>query len=1206
MPEAKIFVLPRGAGLLESSLDLLRVLMVQGILRPGSFRYVVGEEAVGAFLVRSLGEKAEDDHDEEIAAWIVRQRSDFTLINVVTADSLAGAEARRSVPFEDFKISGEEGMPVAELADAVAVEALIRNAIADGVDLAVINLVVPAAQESSIPWDLWWRGRGANYWVNAVVAPEVQIAENAPSVLVDSDEDYVAHLVASLLLLGGGWSGADLAGDLVTAAQEGAEPRPHEWLLLKTRSRSITAPELPRRVLRRVGEAARELPIDPSGAQQYAIDIEPDRTVAAAVDGIVGRYSLSASRQVDTSYTPPRSRRIGIREFISILTAWASRRIPEMVADEVVHRIRSLRERAESYVNGFLGLDVGSSIRIGWGEDSDTTAAAGPPGGEGQAVRSRRGSWSAPEPAIWEELRSTSFGLLDGGPLADEQLAADLVDGPRRIVLAKPERICPAPDHPIWEPAREVAGLMAASRERSHIVDVDWFDAWERLLEQATASSGAGATSEDVGPVSSEEQPPAPASSTADPSVSVDDAPSPASELARLRAARLEANGSLLWRLAEQLVEARKGAQEYMADVEGQLAEAEAVTPEQVAEERRKGRRSLRRRGLIGLAILVVVAVALSLGVAFVFTGVFTGVLLVVAAVVAGIAWMFGLLRVTWSWAYGSFLLEHRLHWIEKSRREILLDAQTYARGQLARFENLVEIERDWSDVIGSIVYHPFGSPSVKSQRRIYDADLGLPVSQKVTEGFTAPDRLRAVTRVFLMDEAQPGWLTRSYGRAANYAEQAYLGPEGGRLPGMLFSPDLDMTPAGHPQSARRELVGKVRNGEARQWAELALRCRIESGLRDPSFFHTQGSDELVDFLFTPDYRDGFSASSFLGEAKPGASERPQFNAGLAHELRGSRANDKATVTLATVTQVALKWTPPPVEAVLQGQKPDFPLFGFASLAVLGYVGVPTEEISLFSLDASLTPVSIDLTRANDRWKPPPDECRGREVITAGADFSGWVAGDAPYSIGETIARPARVVQPAPNSGPFSFLYLEGGEPLCYPQGTQVKVAVRSDFSPPNVFEVLGAALQCLSDSVVLEFVYDGTFEGVPDNSTDRIEVAWLTEEEFMSLPEFSTHPRAVGFGGPRWSQAGDGRTRIVGGVVRIRASMADAVEFDVESGHGITLLHELGHAMNLGHVNDSTQIMNEWVATPSGPELDYGIGDRLGLWGIHLAGDAS
>jgi hypothetical protein len=52
--------------------------------------------------------------------------------------------------------------------------------------------------------------------------------------------------------------------------------------------------------------------------------------------------------------------------------------------------------------------------------------------------------------------------------------------------------------------------------------------------------------------------------------------------------------------------------------------------------------------------------------------------------------------------------------------------------------------------------------------------------------------------------------------------------------------------------------------------------------------------------------------------------------------------------------------------------------------------------------------------------------------------------------------------------------------------------------------------------------------------------------------------------------------------------------------GTGPVLLHELGHAVGLDHVNNQTQLMNAF-ASSAGPTT-YGAGDLTGLWQLGAA----
>jgi predicted Zn-dependent protease len=43
--------------------------------------------------------------------------------------------------------------------------------------------------------------------------------------------------------------------------------------------------------------------------------------------------------------------------------------------------------------------------------------------------------------------------------------------------------------------------------------------------------------------------------------------------------------------------------------------------------------------------------------------------------------------------------------------------------------------------------------------------------------------------------------------------------------------------------------------------------------------------------------------------------------------------------------------------------------------------------------------------------------------------------------------------------------------------------------------------------------------------------------------------------------------------------------------------LHELGHALGLGHYSDTAQVMNPYVTSP--PVTAYAAGDRTGLYAL-------
>jgi hypothetical protein len=367
-------------------------------------------------------------------------------------------------------------------------------------------------------------------------------------------------------------------------------------------------------------------------------------------------------------------------------------------------------------------------------------------------------------------------------------------------------------------------------------------------------------------------------------------------------------------------------------------------------------------------------------------------------------------------------------------------------------------------------------------------------------------------------------------------------------------------------------------------------------------------ADGLIDFLFTPDYQADRSVAEFLAECRPEPDERPLFNEDLVPDIRNALASDTYAPTPSWgTTQVGQTFAVPPPEALLMGIRPKYPCLVFSTWCVLAFSGVPSEKIGMLAgTAAELQPVALDLERARDRWKPPVVEDLGTVRVGDG-ERDAWTLGASPFGIGDVIARPSRVIQPGIGTGPYSFTMTVDGSPVTYPPEVPIKVAVRTDCAPPNTFDLVTAALQCLADSCVFTFVYDGTFDGPPTGGHGRIEIGWAQEEEFRQrVADAGLDPdHIIGLGGPSTATLPDGGIHLDGGFALLRAALDLPVTFDVQPSHGQVLLHELGHAMNLGHVNDLRQVMNPSTTRGLlGTSLDYGSGDRLGLFELHLAAD--
>ncbi|MCW2607443.1 MAG: putative cell wall binding repeat 2-containing protein [Frankiales bacterium] len=86
-----------------------------------------------------------------------------------------------------------------------------------------------------------------------------------------------------------------------------------------------------------------------------------------------------------------------------------------------------------------------------------------------------------------------------------------------------------------------------------------------------------------------------------------------------------------------------------------------------------------------------------------------------------------------------------------------------------------------------------------------------------------------------------------------------------------------------------------------------------------------------------------------------------------------------------------------------------------------------------------------------------------------------------------------------------------------------------------------------------------------------------------------------VAHGGWRATTSATGHYRISSGYVVVRAGAPLAMGFGSGVTRGRVLLHELGHAVGLDHVNDRVMVMNSTVSATS-PTAVYQAGDLTGL----------
>ena len=206
------------------------------------------------------------------------------------------------------------------------------------------------------------------------------------------------------------------------------------------------------------------------------------------------------------------------------------------------------------------------------------------------------------------------------------------------------------------------------------------------------------------------------------------------------------------------------------------------------------------------------------------------------------------------------------------------------------------------------------------------------------------------------------------------------------------------------------------------------------------------------------------------------------------------------------------------------------------------------------------------------------------------------------------VSSSASPAEPVPSSAEYTFLgrSLLGG-PVRWDPCETITYGLDLRQAPAYAAADAAEAIERVADATSLELVetapgvgsLDPTFSrmvererGITDLGPDMV-IVWTSHERYERLRDVHDLKRSIATTFP--FVTGGVRSRLIGAIVLVDSRTTRPGGYGGWWSHGPTLLHEMGHAVGLGHVDDAGEIMYDGQQ-PTLTMSDWGQGDLEGL----------